>query len=165
MLPLRKGGPHSPTPQSAREWARRILLLTAIARSRNWIETIVKDLAIDFGMLAEGKAGRVHARLLVPLAYLSPRDIVIDPFLGSDRHSSLRRRQGAPPMGSRWIPCISTSSFAATRARLDEQRPLPALEKPSKRSRRVGLKSRPETAPRALGAHRTVSASLDSNSD
>jgi DNA methylase len=60
------------------------LLLTAIARSRNLIETSVKDLAIDFGVLARReKLAERHARLLVPLAYLSPRDIVIDPFLGS----------------------------------------------------------------------------------
>jgi site-specific DNA recombinase len=75
-LPLRKGVAHSPTRQSAMDEARRIALLTAIARARNRIEMIIKDPALDFSAIAkrEGLAER-HARFLAPLAYLSPRVI------------------------------------------------------------------------------------------
>ena len=56
--------------------ARRISLLTAIARSRNWIETIFNDPAIDLGALAKReKLAKRHVRFLAPLAYLSPRVI------------------------------------------------------------------------------------------
>ena len=56
--------------------ARRLSLLTAIARARNGIETIVKDRALDFGAIArrENLAER-HVRFLAPLAYLSPHVI------------------------------------------------------------------------------------------
>jgi site-specific DNA recombinase len=76
MLPLRKGVAHSPTRQSAMDEARHLSLLTTIARSRDWIETIVKDPALDFGAIArrENLAER-HVRFLAPLAYLSPRVI------------------------------------------------------------------------------------------
>jgi site-specific DNA recombinase len=75
-LPLRKGVAHSPTRQSAMDEARRVSLLTTIARARDGIETIVKDPALDFGAIArrEGLAER-HVRFLAPLAYLSPRVI------------------------------------------------------------------------------------------
>jgi len=75
-LPLRKGVAHSPTRQSAMDEARHLSLLTTIARSRDWIETIVKDPALDFGAIArrENLAER-HVRFLAPLAYLSPRVI------------------------------------------------------------------------------------------
>ena len=56
--------------------ARRISLLTAIARSRNWIETIFNDPAIDLGALAKReKLAKRHVRFLAPLTYLSPRVI------------------------------------------------------------------------------------------
>jgi site-specific DNA recombinase len=56
--------------------ARRVSLLTAIARARDGIETIVKNHALDFAAIArrEGLAER-HVRFLAPLAYLSPRVI------------------------------------------------------------------------------------------
>jgi hypothetical protein len=71
--PLRKGVSHSPTRQDAIDDAQRISLLTAIARSRNWIEAILKDPKIDFGVLAkrENLAER-QLRFLAPLGYLSP---------------------------------------------------------------------------------------------
>ena len=51
----------------------RAALLKAIARSKAWVDTIVRD-AIDFGKIArrENLAER-HVRFLAPLAYLSPR--------------------------------------------------------------------------------------------
>jgi site-specific DNA recombinase len=75
-LPLRKGVSHSPTRQRAMDEARRISLLTAIARSRNRIETIINDPTTDFGALAKHeKLAERHVRFLAPLAYLSPRVI------------------------------------------------------------------------------------------
>jgi DNA invertase Pin-like site-specific DNA recombinase len=61
--PLRKGVAHSPTRQSAMDEARRVSLLTAIARAQDGIETIVKDPALDFGAIArrEGLARRASA--------------------------------------------------------------------------------------------------------
>ena len=52
----------------------RITLLTAIARSRRWIDAILRDPTIDFVTIAarENLAER-HVRFLAPLAYLSPR--------------------------------------------------------------------------------------------
>jgi site-specific DNA recombinase len=75
-LPLRKGVAHSPTRQSAMDEAHRLSLLTAIARTRDGIEMIVKNPALDFGAIAkrEGLAER-HIRFLASLAYLSPRVI------------------------------------------------------------------------------------------
>ena len=56
--------------------ALSISLLTAIARSRRWIETILDDSAIGFGTLAKReKLAERHVRFLAPLAYLSPRII------------------------------------------------------------------------------------------
>jgi site-specific DNA recombinase len=72
-LPLRKGVSHAPTRRSAMNDALRISLLTAIAKSRNWLETIINDPAVDFGVLANReKLAERHVRFLAPLAYLSP---------------------------------------------------------------------------------------------
>jgi hypothetical protein len=77
-LPLRKGVSHSPTRRNTMNEALRISLLTAIARSRNWIETILNDHAVDFGMLANReKLAERHLRFLAPLGYLSPRIIQV----------------------------------------------------------------------------------------
>jgi site-specific DNA recombinase len=75
-LPLRKGVVPSPTRRSAMDEARRISLLTAVARSRHWIETILKHPALDFGAIGKHeKLAERHVRFLAPLAYLSPRII------------------------------------------------------------------------------------------
>ena len=75
-LPLRKGVAPSPTRQNAMDEARRVSLLTAIARARDGIETIVKDPAFDFAAIAKReKLAKRHIRFLTPLAYLSPRVI------------------------------------------------------------------------------------------
>lgn len=72
----RKGVLHSPTRQNGMDEARRISLLTAIARSRRWIETITNDIALDFDALAKReKFAERHLRFLAPLATLSPRII------------------------------------------------------------------------------------------
>jgi site-specific DNA recombinase len=76
ILPLRKGISHSPLGRQAIDEATRSALLTAIARSRAWVDTILKDPAADIGTIAkrENLAER-HVRFLIPLAYLSPRII------------------------------------------------------------------------------------------
>jgi site-specific DNA recombinase len=74
--PVRKGVSHSPNRQNAMDGALRISLLTAIARSRSWIEAILNDPASDFNALAiSEKLAERHVRFLAPLAYLSPRII------------------------------------------------------------------------------------------
>jgi site-specific DNA recombinase len=75
-LPLRKGISHRPSGNHAMDEAKRSGLLTAIARSKEWVDTIVKDPATDIGTIAkrENLAGR-HVRFLAPVAYLSPRII------------------------------------------------------------------------------------------
>jgi len=75
-LPLRKGLTHTPSGGQAMAEATRSALLMAIARSRAWVDTMVKDPATDIGTIAkrENLAER-HVRFLAPLAYLSPRII------------------------------------------------------------------------------------------
>jgi site-specific DNA recombinase len=75
-LPLRKGIAHTPSSDQAMGEATRLALLKTIARSRAWVDTIVKDPAADIGTIAkrENLAER-HVRFLAPLAYLSPRVI------------------------------------------------------------------------------------------
>ena len=53
---------------------RREALLIAIAKARHWIDDLVHGRAASFAVIArrEGKVER-HIRLLVPLAFLSPR--------------------------------------------------------------------------------------------
>jgi hypothetical protein len=74
--PLQKGIAHLPSTGAALSEADRVALLTAIARSKAWVEAILKDHALDFATIArrENRAER-HVRFLAPLAYLSPRVI------------------------------------------------------------------------------------------
>ena len=53
---------------------RRETLLIAIAKARQWVEDLAHGRAANFAAIArqEGKAER-HIRLLVPLAFVSPR--------------------------------------------------------------------------------------------
>jgi site-specific DNA recombinase len=70
-----KGVAYAPQPRCApMDDAARISLLTAIARSRGWIEAILREPSIDFAAIAarENLAER-HVRFLATLAYLSPR--------------------------------------------------------------------------------------------
>lgn len=75
-LPLRKGISHMPSGGQVIDEATRSAILTAIARSRAWIDMLVKDPAMKIGTIAkrENLAER-HVRFLTPLAYLSPRII------------------------------------------------------------------------------------------
>jgi hypothetical protein len=68
-LPLRKGVSHSPSGRQTIDEATRSALLTAIARSRGWFDTIVKDPAEDIGTIArrENLAER-HVRFLARLS-------------------------------------------------------------------------------------------------
>jgi hypothetical protein len=54
--------------------SRRESLLMAIAQSRSWVDELANGRVGSFAVLArrEGKADR-HIRLLLPLAFLSPR--------------------------------------------------------------------------------------------
>jgi site-specific DNA recombinase len=73
-LPLRKGVARAPSDGATLDETARAALLTAIARSKSWIESILKDPGLDFAAIAEGEklSGR-YIRLLAPLAFLSPR--------------------------------------------------------------------------------------------
>jgi DNA invertase Pin-like site-specific DNA recombinase len=75
--PLRaavKGIVHVPAHNTPIKPGRREALLIAIAKARHWIDDLVHGRAASFAALArrEGKVER-HIRLLVPLAFLSPR--------------------------------------------------------------------------------------------
>jgi hypothetical protein len=65
---------HVPTYNTPMKPSRREALLIAIAKARQWVEDVAHGRAASFAAIArrEGKAER-HIRLLVPLAFVSPR--------------------------------------------------------------------------------------------
>jgi hypothetical protein len=69
-----KGIIHVPAHNTPMTPSRRDALLTAIAKARNWADELAHGRVGSFAVLArrEGKVER-HIRLLVPLAFLSPR--------------------------------------------------------------------------------------------
>ena len=69
-----KGIIHVPAHNTPMTSSRRDALLTAIAKARNWADELAHGRVGSFAVLArrEGKVER-HIRLLVPLAFLSPR--------------------------------------------------------------------------------------------
>jgi site-specific DNA recombinase len=69
-----KGIIHVPAHNTPIKPGRREALLIAIAKARQWIDDLAHGRAASFAVLArrEGKVER-HIRLLVPLAFLSPR--------------------------------------------------------------------------------------------
>jgi site-specific DNA recombinase len=69
-----KGIIHVPAHNTPIRPSRRDILLMAIAKARNWIEELADGQLGSFAVLArrEGKLER-HIRLLLPLAFLSPR--------------------------------------------------------------------------------------------
>ena len=71
---LTKGIRHRPAASSGLTDADRTSLLAAIARSRAWIDTILRDPGETFDSIAarEGRSAR-YIKLLAPLAYVSPR--------------------------------------------------------------------------------------------
>lgn len=75
LLP-RKGVAHAPPRSETLSDASRATLLIAIARAKRWAEAALNDPAFDFAALAveENLSGR-YIRLLMPLAFLSPRVI------------------------------------------------------------------------------------------
>jgi Transposase IS116/IS110/IS902 family len=81
--PIRKGISHTPSGGQAIDEATRSALLMAIARSKAWVDTIVKDPATDIGTIAkrENLAER-HVRFLAPLAYLSHASSKRSPRVG-----------------------------------------------------------------------------------
>ena len=74
--PMRKGILHTPSGPQAMDEATRSALMTAVARSRAWIDAIVRDPAMDIATIAEQEdLAERHVRFLMPLAYLAPRII------------------------------------------------------------------------------------------
>jgi DNA invertase Pin-like site-specific DNA recombinase len=69
-----KGIIHLPAHNTPMTPTRRDILLTAIAKARGWVDDVANGRLASFAVLArrEGKAER-HIRLLVPLAFVSPR--------------------------------------------------------------------------------------------
>jgi site-specific DNA recombinase len=69
-----KGIIHVPAHNTPIRPSRRDILLMAIAKARNWVEELADGQLGSFAVLArrEGKLER-HIRLLLPLAFLSPR--------------------------------------------------------------------------------------------
>ena len=79
----RKGVAHHPAVKEPLSDASRNALLTAIAKARGWAESARKDPAFDFASLAaREKLSARYIRLLMPLAFLSPR--VIDAIADGD---------------------------------------------------------------------------------
>ena len=75
-LPLRKGVARTPAGDREIDEAIRSALLTAIAKSRAWIATILKDPSASFETIAaQQNLAERHVRFLAPLAYLAPRII------------------------------------------------------------------------------------------
>lgn len=75
-LPPRKGLTHAPPTNHGMNDVTRSALLTAIAKSREWVSAIEKDPAVDFATIAKQQdLAERHVRFLAPLAYLSPRII------------------------------------------------------------------------------------------
>ncbi|MDI9850045.1 recombinase family protein [Rhodoblastus sp. 17X3] len=73
---LQKGVAHAPSVGDVMDEATRSALLSAIARSRAWVDAISADLTTDFRTISEReKLAERHVRFLAPLAYLSPRII------------------------------------------------------------------------------------------
>ena len=69
-----KGIIHVPAHNTPMTPSRRDTFLMAIAKARSWVDELANGRAGSFAVLArrEGKAER-HIRLLLPLAFLSPR--------------------------------------------------------------------------------------------
>jgi len=69
-----KGIIHVPAHNTPMTPSRRDILLMAIAKARNWVDELANGRIGSFAVLArrEGTVER-HIRLLLPLAFLSPR--------------------------------------------------------------------------------------------
>ncbi|CAJ0849080.1 hypothetical protein AMST5_00073 [freshwater sediment metagenome] len=70
----RKGVAHAPPAPTGLDEAGRTALLSAIAKTRKWIEEILQDPSRSFATIAEEEnLAERHVRFLAPLAFLSPR--------------------------------------------------------------------------------------------
>ncbi len=82
-LPPRKGVAHAPAQKGSLSGANRTALLIAIARAKGWAELALKDSGFDVAALAKKeKLSERYIRLLMPLAFLSPR--LIDAIADGD---------------------------------------------------------------------------------
>jgi len=82
LLP-RKGVAHESQRDETLSDASRTSLLIAIAKAKRWAEAALEDAAFDFAALAaEEKLSERYIRLLMPLAFVSPR--VIDAIADGD---------------------------------------------------------------------------------
>jgi hypothetical protein len=87
VLP-RKGVAHSPAQEESLSDASRTALLAAIARAKGWAELAMTNSAFDFRALAaKEKLSERYIRLLMPLAFVSPR--VIDAIADGDIPATL----------------------------------------------------------------------------
>jgi site-specific DNA recombinase len=72
-----KGILHEPSTKPTMKPEIRDTLLAAIGKARGWIDDIRLGRIVSFAGIAEREAvGERHIRLLVPLAFLSPRIVV-----------------------------------------------------------------------------------------
>ncbi len=70
----RRGIKYEPGLSQMMDDPTRITIMTAIARSRGWLDKIMSGAAVDFQEIAlDEKLAERHVRFLVPLAFLSPR--------------------------------------------------------------------------------------------
>jgi ABC-type nitrate/sulfonate/bicarbonate transport system substrate-binding protein len=71
-----KGIVHAPSAKPAMKPETRAALLAAIAKARLWIDDLRPGRVASFAQIAEHESqGERHIRLLVPLAFVSPRII------------------------------------------------------------------------------------------
>lgn len=83
----RKGVAHPPAVKEPLSDASRSALLAAIAKARGWAELALMDPTFDFASLAaREKLSERYIRLLMPLAFLSPRviDAIADGVVPAD---------------------------------------------------------------------------------
>ncbi len=65
-----------------------MILLSAIAKARGWIDTIMKDPSQSFAAIAEHESlAKRHVRFMAPLAFLSPR--IVEAIMEGRAPSSL----------------------------------------------------------------------------
>ncbi len=77
----RKGVAHAPALNETLSDASRVALLNAIARGKGWVESALKDPAFELAAIAaQEKLSERYIRLLMPLAFVSPRviDVIAD---------------------------------------------------------------------------------------
>ncbi len=99
LLPL-KGVAHSPARTGTLPEATRVALLNAIARAKGWVESALEDPAFEFAALAaQEKLSERYLRLLMPLAFVSPR--VIDAIADGEVPADL-----TPTALSRNLPLV-----------------------------------------------------------